>query len=78
MKLDVGFELNYWDGPIEFFGTLDGKLIYAVVFDDDVHKDDRRFSYWHLTGASGAAALARALLRPASGVFRSSEVEWAA
>lgn len=73
MKLDIDYTLNYWDGPIEFFGALDNEPIYALLMSDHVHDEPRVFHYWKINARW--LTLARALSLPPSGSFRSDEVE---
>lgn len=72
-KLQIDFVLNYWDGPVEFFGTLDNQFIYALLVSDYVHDEPRTFEYWLVN--MGTRTLAQRLSAPASGRFDSDKVD---
>jgi hypothetical protein len=71
MRLTVEYEIRYWDGPLEFLGTLDGEGVYCET--DDVQLDNRLFRYWNVR----RACLSELLKTEPDGTFWSNDVDGA-
>lgn len=71
MNLRVEYVLDQWDGPTEFFATLDEVTVWVECDMTGLQKDNRRFVYWVV---QGGRSLAASLSAAPSGTFSSVDV----